>query len=341
MRTIKRLTLITVIMLLVWNIQSSFAREKEQKKWRTLWLWDSVKMMSDIPYAGTDNSRQTLDLIMPTESGDKSLPVIVFIHGGGWRRGNRRLGMLRIADLVASGKYAGALVGYRLSGEAKWPNQIHDCKAAIRWIRANATKYGINANRIGVWGSSAGGHLAAMLGTSGDDLKMDGALGSHNNVSSRVTCVVNFYGPIDFLKMNRTAIKESKIDHDAPDSPESLLIGGPIQANVAKVATANPIAYVTSDDPPFLIVHGTKDPLVPFNQSELLHTALKAADVTSTLITVEGAGHGTRFGPNVNRFVEKFFDHHLLGVEAKWTDQSIKASSIFHAEDQIKGDTNE
>lgn len=333
MRKTKRLTLITVAMLLACGIQSSFAQQKEQKKWRNLWFRDSV-MISDIPYTCMDNPRQMLDLILPTKSGDKSLPVIVFIHGGGWRRGNKKVGILRISDFVASGKYAGVLVGYRTSGEAKWPNQIHDCKAAIRWIRANATKYGIDANRIAVWGSSAGGHLAAMLGTSGDDLKMDGTLGSHNNVSSRVTCVVDFYGPIDFLKMNRTAIKGAKIDHDAPDSPESLLIGGPIQENIAKVATANPITYVTSDDPPFLIVHGTKDPMVPFKQSELLHAALKRANVTSTLIAIEGAGHGTRFGPVVNRFVEKFFDHHLHGVEVKWADRSIKASSIFNADDQ-------
>ena len=134
--------------------------------------------------------------------------------------------------------------------------------------------------------------------------------------------------------MNQTDIKGAKIDHDAPDSPESLLIGGPIQKNIAKVATANPITYVTSDDQPFLIVHGTKDPMVPFKQSELLHAALKRANVTSTLIAIEGAGHGTRFGPVVNRFVEKFFDHHLHGVEVKWADRSIKASSIFNSDDQ-------
>ncbi len=286
----------------------------------------SVKLIADISYAGTDNPRHRLDLMLPSERPDAPLPVVVFIHGGAWRGGDKRGAWKRIIPLVESGNYAAVSVAYRLSGEAKWPSQIHDCKAAVRWIRANAARHRLNPDRIGVWGSSAGGHLVAMLGTSGDVPGMDGALGENTHVSSRVTCVVDFFGPTNFLTMNRTAFAGATMDHDAPDSPESQLIGGPIHDNVDKVATANPITYVTADDPPFLIVHGTRDPLVSFNQSELLHAALQEANAASTLITVAGAGHGDGFGPGVDALVRQFFDHHLRGIEATWADQTIPAS---------------
>jgi len=288
-------------------------------------LPESVQLLADLPYAGTDNPRQMLDLILPREREGDPLPVIVFIHGGAFRAGQKESGRRRVAPFVASGDFAGATINYRLSGEAIWPNQIHDCKAAIRWIRANATTYNLDPDRIGVWGTSAGGHLVAMLGTSGDVPSMDGSIGPHTDVSGRVTCVADFFGPTNFLTMNQTAIPSAKMDHDAPNSPESELIGGPIQENPQKVATANPITYVSSDDPPFLIIHGTLDPLVSFNQSELLHAALEKANVDSTLITVEGGGHGRGFGPPANQFVEKFFEHHLRGNTSDWKDHAYEA----------------
>ncbi len=286
---------------------------------------ESIRLVEDIPYADTDNPRQMLDLMLPVERVDKPLPVVVFIHGGGWRNGNKKGGQNRIRPFVASGKYAGVTVGYRLSGESQWPSQIHDCKAAIRWIRANAKKHNLDPDRIGVWGTSAGGHLVAMLGTSGDVPAMDGSLGSHNAYSSRVTCVANFFGPTNLLTMNATAIDIARLDHDAPDSPESLLIGGPIQENPDKVATANPITYVSPDDSPFLIVHGTLDPLVSFNQSELLYAALEEKGVEKTLITVEDGEHGRGFGTKPTELVEAFFDHHLRGNKISWSDQTIQA----------------
>ncbi len=286
---------------------------------------DAVQLIENIPYADTDNPRQMLDLMLPKERGEEALPVVVFIHGGGWRNGDKVRGRNRIEPFVASGNYAGVTVGYRLSGEAQWPSQIHDCKAAIRWIRANAEKYNLNPDRIGVWGTSAGGHLVTMLGTSGDVKAMDGSLGSNIEYSSRVTCVADFYGPTNFLTMNATAIESARMDHDAADSPESLLIGGAIQENPDKVATANPITYVSADDPAFLIVHGTLDPLVSFNQSELLYEALDKKGVEKTLITVEGGGHGREFGSKPTELVEAFFDHHLRGKKTSWSDQTIPA----------------
>lgn len=287
---------------------------------------DSVERIADVAYAGTENPRQTLDLLLPKDRGNEPLPVIVYVHGGAWMAGDKRFGLFRIVSYMDSGKYAAATVGYRLSDEAQWPCQIHDCKAAIRWIRANANKYNLDADHIGVWGESAGGHLVAMLGTSGDVTEMDGRLGSHTDVSSRVTCVVDFFGPTDFLQINEHAIPGSQLDHDAADSPESRLLGGRAQDIPEMAATANPITYVTADDPPMLLVHGTQDPLVPLHQSQLLDDALAGVKVESTLITVDGGGHGLGFGREVNEVVSRFFDHHLRGEDSEWQDKTIEAA---------------
>jgi enterochelin esterase-like enzyme/dienelactone hydrolase len=202
--------------------------------------------------------------------------------------------------------FAVASINYRFSQHAIFPAQIEDCKAAIRWLRANATTYNIDSSRIGVWGSSAGGHLAAMLGTTGDVKEFD--VGEHRDLSSRVQAVCDWFGPTDFTQMSKFP---SNIDHDAAGSPESLLIGGPVQQNREKAARANPITYVTKDDAPFLIMHGDQDPLVPMNQSELLYDTLKKAGVDATFQSVKGAGHGLN-GLENNRMVYEFFAKHLL-----------------------------
>ncbi|MBX3433266.1 MAG: alpha/beta hydrolase [Pirellulales bacterium] len=290
------------------------------------WIPDSVEFLGDVPYAGTDNPRQKLDLLLPRTESNDPLPVVVFIHGGAWLAGDKRADLRQALPYAESGQYAAASIGYRLSGEAKWPAQIHDCKAAIRWLRANAPQHRLDPQRIGVVGASAGGHLAAVLGTSGDVEAMEGTIGPHVDATSRVACVVDLFGPTDFLQMNRTALAGARFDHDGPDAPGALLIGGPIQDNKEKVAAANPMTYVTPDDAPFLIVHGTRDPLVPFNQSELLHQALRQVQATSTLITIEGAGLGQGFPAEVRRMTRRFFDHHLRGVRSEWKDETLPAA---------------
>ena len=167
-----------------------------------------------------------------------------------------------------------------------------------------------------------------MLGTSGDVPAMDGEIGPHANVSSRGTCVADFYGHKNFLTMNSSAIPGATLDHDATDSPESLLIGSPIQESHEKVATANPITYLSDNDSPFLIVHGTLNPLVSFNQSELLHRALQQSKGETTLITINDGGHGRAFGPTANEIVERFFDHHLRDVNTSWEEQEFEAVAI-------------
>ena len=267
-------------------------------------LPEGTKAQRDIEYVPGGSKAQTLDLFFP-EKADAPLPLIVWIHGGGWSAGSKE--NCPAMFLLGQG-YAVASINYRLSGEAKWPAQIEDCKAAIRWLRANAKKHNINPDRIGVWGSSAGGHLVAMLGTAGGVKEFD--KGPNADVSSRVQAACDWFGPTDLLQMGAQSGPNSKINHDSPNSPESRLIGGAIQENKEKAATANPIKYVTKDGAPFLIMHGDQDPLVPLAQSQILHEALQKAGVESTFHVVKGAGHGFG-GPENQKMVQAFFDKHL------------------------------
>ena len=270
----------------------------------------------NLKYLGGENPRQALDLFIPNKRMEgEILPLVVWIHGGGWRSGDKKSGHApnRIPALVSTGRYLGATIGYRLSDEAQWPAQIHDCKAAIRWLRARSEKFGIHPDKIAVWGTSAGGHLASMLGTSGGLSELDGELGKHTRKSSRVQAVINGYGPSALLQMDD---HPSKIIHNAPCSPESKLIGAPIQKAKAKALQASPITHVSPDDPPFLHFHGTHDQLVPFHQSEILHEALLTKEVSSSLITIQGGGH--RLDPSYTRkYVLPFLDFHFydLGME--------------------------
>lgn len=282
-----------------------------------------VRVLRDLPYAGTANPRQTLDLAIPKESTSekKGRPLVIWIHGGGWKNGDKQSGhrLDRLRTLVQTGRYAGATVAYRLSGEAHWPAQIHDCKAAIRWLRGNAKKHGIDPQKIAVWGSSAGGHLVSMLGSSGGVKELEGKLGKHLDQSSRVSAVVNYYGPSALLQMDDFP---SKIVHNDPNSPESQLIGSPIQKAKKKSMQASPLHQVSPDDAPHIHFHGTDDPLVPFNQSEIYHKALKKAGVQSILITSKGGGHNMPRAFTL-RFVLPFLDHALHGKGKPLKDQTI------------------
>jgi acetyl esterase/lipase len=283
---------------------------------------DSIRLITDVPYADSGNPRQTLDVLLPKEpKSDAPLPVIAFIHGGGWRNGNKGGGRNRLVPYVESGEYAGVTIGYRLSGEARWPVQIHDCKAAIRWIRGHAEEYGFDPEKIGVIGTSAGGHLVSMLGVSGGVFNLEGDLGSNDDQSSRVTCVVNMYGPSELLTMDD---HPGRMTHNAPDSPESKLIGGPIQEHKEITRAASPVTHVTKDDAPFLHIHGTEDPLVPFPQSEALHKLLTAAGVPSLLVPVVRGEHGGFNNPEVERRTRLFFDRHLRGQDVDISDEPIE-----------------
>ena len=274
----------------------------------------------DIPYAGTENPRQRLDLYLPKKrESDKPLPVIVFIHGGGWKGGDKAGGIGNVGRFVGSGHYAGVSVGYRLTGEAQWPAQIHDCKAAIRWIKGNAKELGLDASKIAVWGSSAGGHLVSFLGTSGDVKSLEGTLGKHTDQDSKVTCVVNFFGPENFLTM---VTQKSTVDRTTPDYPEALLLGGRVQEKQEAAKEASPVTHISAGDAPFLTAHGTEDPLVPYEQATELDAALKKAGVESLLITMTNGGHGFR-SPELDQRIQQFFDKHLRGIAAEISTTAI------------------
>ncbi len=294
----------------------------EQKRRKMLQVPDSIRKLADQDYAGTGNPRQALDLYLPKNPKKEKVPLLVFIHGGGWKSGDKNSGGGRLIDFVKTGEFAGASIAYRLSPEAQWPAQIHDCKAAMRWLRAHADQYGYDAERIAVWGTSAGGHLVAMLGVSNGVEALEGEIGPHKEVSSKVHCVVNYFGPAKFLTMND---HPSNIDHLAGDSPESMLIGASVKDHPDKANAASPQTYVTSDDVPSLIVHGTQDKLVPYQQSVEFEKALEAVGVETTLLTVRDGGHGAGFGPAVNQTVDQFLRFHLLGATEKPADREVKA----------------
>ena len=295
-------------------------RPKSKKKSLPAPLAKSIREITNLPYAATDNPRQKLDLFLPAKAAQERVPVIVYIHGGAWRQGDKRGGRRLLTPFVSSGRYAGVSVSYRLSQEATWPAQIHDCKAAIRWIRGNAGKYRLDPDKIAVWGTSAGGHLVAMLGVSSGVAPLEGSLGEYAKQSSRVTCVANFFGPSDLLSMDDFP---SDIIHNAPDSPESQLVGGPIQELPEKSRNASPLTHVTMDDAPFLHVHGTLDPLVPFDQAQLLDAALDEVGVPSLLITMQAKGHGRFDNPQIDEILKKFFAKHLHGAPHELREQVL------------------
>jgi len=274
---------------------------------------DGVKAHRDLAYVSGGHARQKLDLYVPEKAG-VPLPLIIWIHGGGWAAGSKD-GCPTLRQGFIKRGYALASIGYRLSGDAIFPAQIEDCKAAIRWLRAHAKQYNLNPDRFGVWGSSAGGHLVALLGTSGGVRDFD--VGAHLDVPSRVQAVCDYFGPTDLLQMDAQKAPNAPFKHDSANSPESRLVGGPVQENKAKATRANPITHVTPDDPPFLIVHGNADPLVPIQQSQLLFEALKKAGVSVRFHTIKNAGHGQGFsGRHIDEMVNSFFDRYLKGTTA-------------------------
>jgi acetyl esterase/lipase len=287
---------------------------------------DNTVKWENVAYVTSGSSAQALDLYAPRNG--TNLPLIIWIHGGAFLFGSKGdiLGEPVVLGLLLNG-YAVAAINYRLSPAALFPAQLEDCKAAVRWLRARAQEFGIDSKRIGVWGPSAGGYLATFLGVTGETHEFD--VGENLNCSSRVQAVCDFFGPTDFLQMDAHRLPDGDI-HSAPNSPESKLVGCPIQDNPDKVKRANPITYVTKSAPPFLIIHGTTDRVVPFNQSELLVAALKSAGVPVKFHPVEGGGHGEYIGfnggrglytdPVVERIVKEFFATYLRLNQAEISD---------------------
>ncbi|MBV8142173.1 MAG: alpha/beta hydrolase [Acetobacteraceae bacterium] len=247
---------------------------------------NSIAWIANIPYLSGAGPQQQLDLYLPTNQ--KNMPLIVYVHGGGYGYGDKMGDSLNPNELqLLWDGYAMASINYRLTPAAIWPAQIEDCKAAIRWLKANARQYGYDPNRIGVLGESAGGQLVAMLGTTSGSKKFD--VGQNLDTSSDVTCAVDLFGPSDFTAPEMSA-----------DGGALALLGGTIQDNLDLARSASPIYYVHPDEPPLLVIHGTADHLVPFLQSERLVDAMEKAGAPFYFHAVVGAGHNPYFGLNFN-----------------------------------------
>ncbi len=234
-----------------------------------------AKSYKDLTYKTVDGKPLTLDLYVP-DNGGGPVPLIIAIHGGGWHAGQKT--DYPSAPFIKNG-YAMASIEYRLAPEAIFPAQAEDVKAAVRWLRTHAKDYNLDPDRFGAFGHSAGGHLASLLGTTGNMPQFD--VGDNLGVSSKVQAVVDMAGPVAFL-----ALAPNKM------AGEPGLIGGTVEEKHDLAALASPITHITSDDPPFLILHGDNDHMVPEEQALLFYAALQKANVPCQLLLLPKVDHG-------------------------------------------------
>ncbi|MDE3090642.1 MAG: alpha/beta hydrolase [Chloroflexota bacterium] len=261
----------------------------------------------DVTYCNTGNVALKLDLAYPKNLSDQPMPIVVYVHGGGWTSGDKSggVGMIDSRELLARG-YVFASLNYRLAPQFKFPAQIEDVKCAIRFLRANAATLRIDPNRIGAMGGSAGGHLVALLGTT--DARAGFDVGQYLDQSSRVQAVVDLFGPADLpALLTSRAMVVGQTVFGAKSNGDPILV------------RASPVTYIDPSDPPFLILQGDKDTTVPPEQSQILYDRLKAASVPATLVIVKNAGHG--FAPvggalspsraELTKMIADFFDKNL------------------------------
>ena len=261
-----------------------FAQQK--KSWR------------DVNYAGDTMAYHNLDIYLP-EKAQSKYPVIVVIYGSAWFGNNfKGMAMESLGKPLVEAGFAVVAPNHRSSKDSIFPAQINDIKAAIRFVRANAAKYQFDTAFIGITGYSSGGHLAALAGTSVGvknytvgkvTENIEGDVGANTSFSSKIDAVVDWFGPTDVRVIDSCRSGAGVI---TPNSPEAVLIGGPVKDNPDKCKLVNPVTYVNAGNPPFLIFHGDKDPLVPICQSELLNAALQKANVYSQFVIVPGGQHG-------------------------------------------------
>lgn len=285
-------------------------------------LSDEITVHEDITYAereaGEKQTAGTLELDLYLPSGDNPAPLIIYVHGGAWTGGTRK--GTRGVERFAERGYAVASIEYRLSyipedvepafwipesndvngPRGQFPDHIVDVKAAIRWLRAHADEYNLDPERFAIWGSSAGAHLATLAGTMGDIHQVEGSIYDVNPTvypeeSGRLQAVVGWYAGTNLQVMDEQLGELGLFKHEEPNSPESLLVGGDINKNALKVRRANPLTYVDFNDPSFLLMHGRRDPIVPYEQSEILLEALGRACVESRLYVLDPLSHAFGF----------------------------------------------
>jgi len=288
-------------------------RQPQRRRQPSVRLPATVEMVSDVVYATTTKSDGSthelmLNSFFPKHSGEDKIPAVIYIHGGGYTGGSRNIGNQASAILAAGGYFA-VTIDYRLLKDSRLPAAVYDCKAAVRFLKANADELGIDAAHIGVWGHSAGGHLAAFLGVSGNNDETNGNVGDFVDVNADVACAIDYFGPADFQ-----LLLDGKKKGEANNLRRQLF--GPdandVDALLEKIST---VYWIDENDPPMLIIHGTDDNVVPIKQSEILNEKLQNFGVDSELIVVEGAGHGIR-NNEVSLKVAEFLDTHLGGNAA-------------------------
>ncbi|MFT3723352.1 MAG: alpha/beta hydrolase fold domain-containing protein [Hyphomonadaceae bacterium] len=277
-------------------------------------LGENVRLIANLDYAGTGDPRQTLDIYLPKSPNVSGpLPVLAYIHGGGWTIGSKIMGRDQTMGIANSGRYAVISIGYRLSWQDAWPAQIDDAKAAIRWIRAHAKEYNLDPGRICAMGVSAGGHIAAKLGLTNGVAADEGKVGHYLDQSSAVKCVVSESSPTD---LRLAPVGTPNID--------PLLGSEGDRAELAR--RASPVLDVSAGDPPFLIIHGNKDPFVPFQQAVEFEAALRAAGVPVLFQTIDGGGHGgfTGLWPKINERIRLFLDRNLYDPATQVPTDTLK-----------------
>lgn len=240
-------------------------------------LPEGVKLAKDLVYATPGEETLKLDLYLPSDAPKRRLPCILWVHGGGWKAGSKD--RCPGVWLVPEG-YVVASMDYRLIPAHRWPAQLDDLRAAVRWLKVNADKYGIDPKRIVAWGGSAGGHLVSVLGTADAEPE------------DRIRAVIDWYGPSDLLTMPPNVLSEGRTREDLAKANGALLLGGIVMDRPALAKSASALHLASAGDVPFLIMHGDKDTQVPIDQSQRLHDRLRAVGVFSVYQPVYGAGHG-------------------------------------------------
>lgn len=246
----------------------------------------TAKVFTDVAYVDNGHITQKLDIYLPKNyKSNTPLPLVIWVHGGGWKKLTKE-DFGRQTILLKHG-FAVASINYRLTRYATFPAQIYDTKAAIRFLRKHAADYNLNPDKFGLWGSSAGGHLVSLAGVADDDSELEGAIGV-TDVSSKVQAVCSWFGVSDMVKI----VEDLNIQNGTKEVPNiTKLLGGNIDEKLALANLSSPINHITSDDPPFLLMHGDIDKLVPVNQSILFDKKLKEAGVESELIILKDAKH--------------------------------------------------
>ena len=279
---------------------------------------DSKRIIRDIEFAKPDGHSLKLDLYLPDDRS-KPVPIVIFVHGGGWKNGSRKSGEKTAAWLTEHG-FAVASIDYRLTDVAQWPAQIEDCYEAVLWLRNNSDKYQIDPQRVGAWGTSAGGHLAALLGTRKDPRKQ----------AFEIQSVCDWFGPSELLTMPPNNVGNGRTAEDVANSNGAKLLGATVRDVPEMARDASALDHVTSDDAPFLIMHGDQDPGVPLEQSQKLHAKLINSGVPSRLHIVKGAGHGGKefATPESRAIVADFFKRTL---KPEWPQDSGPHSTFSFA----------